>query len=258
MKPQKSVGSAPPTLLSHESELSLSQPRQKTLALTPSSSSLSLKAERRSTGGGNKKDARVNPWRSGQGRFGAGGASEGFTLIELLVATALSAVLISAVLNILACLSRDRARLDRASAVPSPAPLLESLRWDLRNAGSMSQSARGLVLIGHGGIDPQALTPTGRLTRVTYRLVHDKSMQLLVREQEYLDDPALPQHWREIMAVGIKEFVIAADSGQRWDAKGRSMEREPSIAGQATTIPARVRVHADVLSAVADEVITTR
>lgn len=130
----------------------------------------------------------------------------GFTLIEMLLATTISAVLMGAVLMILANLSRDRWRLDRAQSAKSMQPLLEQLRWDLTNATTMSQSPGGqrLTLIGHGGIDPDTLTPTGRLSRVVYRAEHGA----LVREQFYLDDPVRPQQWRELVAAGFKDFAI--------------------------------------------------
>ncbi len=143
-----------------------------------------------------------------------------FTLIELLVATVLSAVLIMAVLAILSGLSRDRIRLTQAQSRPHAEMLVERLRWDLANARTMSQSPDGqsLLLIGHGGIDPDSFSTTGRLARVVYRCHQQGKLSVLTREQEYLDEPARPRAWRNHsprrhQPVGHRR--IRADRGAR-------------------------------------------
>ena len=129
-----------------------------------------------------------------------------FTLVEMLLATTISALVMGAVLMILANLSRDRWRLNRAQAVVSTQPLLEQLRWDLANATTMAQSPDGqrLTLVGNGGIDPDTLTPSGRLAHVVYRADNGA----LVREQYYLDDPVRPQQWRETVAGAFRELTV--------------------------------------------------
>jgi prepilin-type N-terminal cleavage/methylation domain-containing protein len=141
----------------------------------------------------------------------------GFSLIELLLATVLSAVLMAGVLAILSGVVRDRRRLAAAENVPSPDPIIARFQWDLANAQNMSQSSdgRSLSLTGHGGIDPVTLAPNGRLASVSYRLYRDETMNHLVREQHYLDDPAAPRPWRELIATNVTSFrVVALSPGE--------------------------------------------
>ena len=193
------------------------------------------------------------------------GTSGGFTLVELLLATALSAVLMSAVLSILAALSRDRVRLDKARAVPATAPILDRIQWDIRNAVTMSELSQGLVLIGHGGIDPKILTPNGRLTRVTYRTINEGGSRALVREQAYLDDPFRPQPWRGIVAVGVTDLTVSPESGMARDSGSGLVEKTSTDNGGSGTKPAppinmpvRVRIHLDRVSGAVDAVISAK
>ena len=137
-----------------------------------------------------------------------------FSLIELLVATALSAVLMAAVLAILSGIARDRRRLTAVESVPRSQAMVDRIQWDLTNAQSLSPSPDGqsLELIGHGGIDNKTLAPNGRLASVSYLIYPDGVTSYLVREQKYLDDPVAPNPWRELIAVGITDFQVIAQS----------------------------------------------
>jgi prepilin-type N-terminal cleavage/methylation domain-containing protein len=123
-----------------------------------------------------------------------------FTLIEMLMATALTALLLGAVLSVASALARDARRARPALAPQNTDAAFDQLRWDIANASSMSASRDGreLVLIGHGGIDSATMRPTGRLARVAYQ----STAAGLVRRQEYLDDPAHPQAWSELLLAG--------------------------------------------------------
>jgi prepilin-type N-terminal cleavage/methylation domain-containing protein len=150
----------------------------------------------------------------------------GFSLIELLVATALSAMLMAAVLAILAGVSRDRKRLTAAQNLPSPQAMINRFQWDLTNAQTLSQSPDGhsLELIGHCAIDYKTLAPNGRLVTVDYRLYQDGDTSCLVREQKYLDDPAAPSPWRELISIGVTNFRVIARSTDELTAN----QQEPS------------------------------
>jgi prepilin-type N-terminal cleavage/methylation domain-containing protein len=136
---------------------------------------------------------------------------DAFSLVEMLVATALAAVLMAAVLTIAAGVSRDRRRLEVSESTPSPDVMIERIRWDLTNASAMIPSPDGLnlTLIGHGGIDRQTLRPTGRLARVAYHCRRVGSTHCLVREQAYLDDPANPNPWRDLVACDVASLRLA-------------------------------------------------
>jgi prepilin-type N-terminal cleavage/methylation domain-containing protein len=159
----------------------------------------------------------------------------GFTLIELIVATVLSAVLIGGMLTAMAGVARDRRRLAAAQTAPDVSPVLARVGWDLAQADTFAsaEDGRSLVLFGHGAIDRRNLVPTGRLARVTYRIVGDaRHGTCLVREQQLLDDPALPPPWRELVATGTTALHVVGPAAEAPDGR-----RAP---GSARPVPARV------------------
>jgi len=129
----------------------------------------------------------------------------GFTLIELLVAVVISAVLMGGVLVVTAQLSRDARRAAQDAGKADLGGVVDLLQWDLTNARAMSGSADGrtLILVGHGAIDPSSLKPNGRLVRVTYLCQVRRSVPCLLRRQQYIDDPARPQAFTDLVASGV-------------------------------------------------------
>ena len=154
-----------------------------------------------------------------------------FTLLEMLLAVTLSAILMAAVLVVLGGVARDRRAL-RAISTPTHEPLIAQLRWDLANARTMSQAGdrQSLTLIGNGGLDRRMLAPTGRLVAVTYRCIANQ----LVREQEYLDDPARPQRWRETVAWNVRNVAVT------WAGE------DIAVVDAAIPVPPRVHVYLDI------------
>ena len=140
----------------------------------------------------------------------------GFTLIELMLASTLSVLLIGGVLFALSSLSRDT----RATAPKDPTAELKAtldlLQWDLSNARSASQSGdhRSLVLEGHGAIAPDTLRPNGRLARVVYSCQLRGGTWRLTRAQQYLDDPARPQNWTDLVGLGVNAVEVLPVGGQ--------------------------------------------
>jgi prepilin-type N-terminal cleavage/methylation domain-containing protein len=185
----------------------------------------------------------------------------GFSLIELLVATTLSAVLMGAVLMVLAGLSRDRRWIDNAVTQPHMQSTMNCIQWDLANARTMNQSPDGqsLILIGNAGIDSQSLAWTGRLTRVIYRIIPSGKTSMLVREQEYLDDPIRPEHWRELLSVGVKSvqaIPVGGDSAAPEDgpASGNVAELSGGAVDRVKVlrVASRMRVHLETASGPVD------
>src|SRR5262249_34325213 len=105
---------------------------------------------------------------------------------------------------------RDTRRL-AARTNSSAQGIIDLLRFDLANSRSLSQSPDGLtiVLVGHGALDRRALTPNNRLVRVTYRV---DSSGTFTRQQEYLDEPARPQRWNDLVATGVARVDITTTS----------------------------------------------
>lgn len=139
----------------------------------------------------------------------------GFTLIEMLLATVLAGLLMGGVLLMASAVGRDRARVAADEIRPRGTPLVDQLRWDLTNATTFAQldNGKAMILVGHGGLDAQALTPTGRLTRVIYEVRGEGANAALFRRQDYLDDPVRPQSWTELVALDIISFRVLARSG---------------------------------------------
>jgi prepilin-type N-terminal cleavage/methylation domain-containing protein len=133
----------------------------------------------------------------------------GFTLVEILLAVTIATLLMAAVLAMLGGIGRDRRRLAARSESNRPAAAIELLRWDLTNAETISPMVDGVMLQGHGGIDPSSLEPNNRLVRVTYRVRREGGASDLFREQRYLDDPVRPQRWDDLVLRDVRRVAVA-------------------------------------------------
>ncbi|HSZ55759.1 MAG TPA: prepilin-type N-terminal cleavage/methylation domain-containing protein [Tepidisphaeraceae bacterium] len=160
----------------------------------------------------------------------------GFTLIELLVASMLSVVLMGGVLMALGGLARDAKKTAGAEFLVGQQSFVQMLQWDLSNARTMIQAsdAKTLVLIGHGGIDPDTLAPNGRLARVIYFCRLSGGPWCLLRRQEYLDDPIRPRRWTEIVASGVTRVSIVPAGGQ-------TPAPDPQVLADGNELPAGIR-----------------
>jgi hypothetical protein len=170
----------------------------------------------------------------------------------MIVATVLAALLMGGLLLMTGALARDRNRITRAeSGGPLHSTLLDLIRFDLTNAMTMSASADGkfAIFVGHGGLDPQSLQPTGRLTRVTYEIRGSGRDAALFRRQEFLDDPARLQPFTELVADGVQALGFFAGSSDSELVKKRA-EEDDETANLAKrrrqlntfTVPSRVTV----------------
>jgi prepilin-type N-terminal cleavage/methylation domain-containing protein len=179
-----------------------------------------------------------------------------FTLLEMLLATALAAVLMAAVLLMLTGVARDQKHLNAAAAAaavsPSAAPpsartLVDRMRWDIVNAETIDFGRDGssVVLIGHGAIDRQSLTGNARFCQVTYRLASG----CLTREQQYLDNPAQPARWRELVASDVRGFRIAPESTDAFPAD----ENGGVTSATAVTVPSRIRLNLEAQNVSIDQ-----
>jgi prepilin-type N-terminal cleavage/methylation domain-containing protein len=136
-----------------------------------------------------------------------------FTLIEMLVATVLSAVLMLAVLAMMAAVARDRRSLNSLNSAQPDQGMTRLVQWDLQNAQSIARDDRdqSVILVGVCGIDAATLSPNGRLVQVTYRIQHGTND--LWRIQQYLDDPARPAVWQELVASKVSAFNLDPNPG---------------------------------------------
>ncbi len=132
-----------------------------------------------------------------------------FTLIEMLMATVLAAVLLGGVLMVVSAISRDAA----SAAAPGPQslqPAVRLLEWDLSNAATMqlSDDGQSFTLVGNDALDPETLSPTGRMARVVYQI--DPQAHTLAREQRYVDDDIRPEPWIELVANGVTRIDVSS------------------------------------------------
>ena len=187
----------------------------------------------------------------------------GFTLIELLAASALSAVLMVVVLQVIASLARDRvvlARDDAAGPAPWQGHLVENLRWDLLNADEGTAAPNRLRLVGHASLDRETLAPGHRPVTVVYALESLGGRTWLVRRQWPRGGGSDERGWSELVCPDVAGFVVepvtAPEPSELWT---RLRRRRPT--GPATLDPSTrsVRLRVDGPSgAVVDRVIVLR
>ena len=153
---------------------------------------------------------------------------DGFTLIEILLAVTIATVLMAAVLAVLGGIGRDQKRLTAAEKSIRPSAAIELLRWDLINAETITPTADGILLQGHGGIDPSSLEPNNRLTRVTYRIRRERGESNLFREQHYLDDQVRSQPWGDLVMRDVRSIRITPSGNPKPPRVSLQLVREKS------------------------------
>jgi|GEM_PF-3950010 len=108
-----------------------------------------------------------------------------FTIIELLVALAISALLITATLGVVANMSRDLDRLKKVHHKPAwQVNLEQQLQRDLANARRYELTPTQLTLIGHAASTSPTSTPTLRPSRIEYEILSDNDESWLIRRAE--------------------------------------------------------------------------
>ena len=135
-----------------------------------------------------------------------------FTLLELLAASALAAVMMVVMLQVIAALSRDKVALDRKAAADDWTPwqrdLVESLRWDLSHAAEGTAEPNLLKLTGHGALDQATLAPLHRPVTVSYRIEQLGDRSWLVRRQTPRGGAAGGGGWSELVCPDVTRFVL--------------------------------------------------
>jgi len=132
----------------------------------------------------------------------------GFTLVELLAATALSAVLMLAVLQVIGSLGRSRA--PRAGqAMPADADLVELLRHDLAQSTEIRYATSAFTLIGCADIAPGERVASHQPVTVTYSLMPLQGRSWLVRRQtarntRSMDAPSIELVWPDVTGLEVR------------------------------------------------------
>ena len=141
----------------------------------------------------------------------------GFTLIELLAASALAALLMLVLFQVIASLGRSRAALERAAASEKQSAtqtawksdLLDLVRWDLANAADVNLKPGLLTLTGHGALDRQSLAAKQEPVTVVYAIEHRGKADCLVRRQIRRDGSSGGAGWSELVCANVSRFEVS-------------------------------------------------
>jgi prepilin-type N-terminal cleavage/methylation domain-containing protein len=175
----------------------------------------------------------------------------GFTLIELLAASALSALLMLVLFQVIASLGRSRAAMDRAAAgelqsatqTAWKSDLLDLIRWDLANAAGINFKPGRVTLTGHGALDRQSLAAEQEPVIVVYAVERRGKTNCLVRNQVRRDGTSNGAGWSELVCANATTFEMSPV---------RAAHRQ-----QSTTTATRVRI-AGPAGVVLDEVVVVK
>ena len=177
--------------------------------------------------------------------------ASGFTLIELLAASALAALLMLVLFQVIGSLGRSRAALERATAseVQSAtqtawkSDLLELIRWDVANAADVSVKPGLVTLIGHGALDRQSLATKQEPVTVVYAIERRGNAGCLVRRQIRRTGSSGDAGWSEVVCANVTRLEM-------------SPTRSPGIQPSSSS-STRVRIEGPA-GVVLDEVIIVR
>ena len=143
----------------------------------------------------------------------------GFTLIELLAASALSALLMLVLFQVIASLARSRAAMERAAAgelqsatqTAWKSDLLDLIRWDLANAADINLKPGRATLTGHGALDRQSLAAEQEPVIVVYTIERRGKTDCLVRRQVRRDGSAGGRgaDWSELVCANVSTFEMS-------------------------------------------------
>lgn len=134
-----------------------------------------------------------------------------FTLLELLAATALAAVLMVVLLQVVAAMARGKVVLERDAAAhtaPWQADLVENLRWDLTNTVEGTAEPGRLRLSGHGSLDRATLDSGHRPVNVSYAIEQLGGRPWLVRRQSPRGGLTNERGWSELVCPDVASFVV--------------------------------------------------
>lgn len=141
----------------------------------------------------------------------------GFTLIELLAASALSALLMLVLFQVIASLGRSRAAMERVAAgkmqsatqTAWKSDLLDLIRWDLANATETDLKPGRATLTGHGALDRQSLAAAQEPVTVLYAVERRGQSNCLVRRQVRRDGMAGGGGWSELVCANVTAFEVS-------------------------------------------------
>jgi prepilin-type N-terminal cleavage/methylation domain-containing protein len=137
----------------------------------------------------------------------------GFTILEMLVATALTAVLLVAVFQVIGSLGRSRAALARqADNGAWKSDLLGTLRRDLINSTSVDFHRDGITLTGHSSLQHTTLAYEHAPVTVSYGLATIHGRRWLIRTQSARGGLSNESGWTELVCPDVDGFTVKSAS----------------------------------------------
>ena len=163
----------------------------------------------------------------------------GFTLIEVLVTTALAALVMVAVLEVVRSTGRLRAAMDRtAHTEPWADQVLDRIEQDLLQSDLVTTSKTSVVMTGYSSMNTDSTDRTHRPVRVRY-LIEDGEGDVagvLIREQQWLDVESSASITRALCGCRISALQVASVT----DSTGGSNSVQYRIAIQVNDRSERV------------------
>ena len=143
-------------------------------------------------------------------------ARTGFTLIELLAASALAALLMLVLFQVIGSLGRTRAAMSKAASEASgPAAriawksdLLDLLRWDLANAVTIQLEPNRATIEGTGALDRGSLTAGQEPVTVVYAIERRGPHSCLVRRQSARGTATNAAGWSDLVCAYVSAFEL--------------------------------------------------
>lgn len=176
----------------------------------------------------------------------------GFTLIELLAASALAAVLMLVLMQVMASLGRTRAVMRTADEnrdaahTPWKSDLLDLIRRDLANAAEVKFAPDRLTITGHGAIDRRTMQPSHEPVTVVYEI--DRGDRFVRRQSPRGGMTGQPV-WSELVCTGVSRLSIAPVADSR---PNLGMPRPGALSA-----PIRIRIDGPA-GTVVDEIVVIR
>jgi hypothetical protein len=177
-----------------------------------------------------------------------------FTLVELLAASALAAVLMVVLFQVIVSLGRSRAALAAAAGDGRTGPhaawkadLLDTLRRDLANATEVRVGRDEVEITGHGSLDRQTLAAAHEPVTVVYGLVGPAGRASLVRRQSPRGGVTNDRAWSELVCANVSRFSL----------EPVSTARIAIVRPDPLTTPLRLRIASET-ETLLDEVIVAR
>lgn len=167
-------------------------------------------------------------------------ARGGFTMLEVLCATALSAMLMVAVMGLVAGLSRhERILRDKSPQRDWQRKLARQLNADFERAWSLAPLSDGFQLTGPLGRDRATGMPTWKTARASYRVLESPMGPVLVRELATDINRSSSSH-TEVACVGAVAMELCAAAETPTWQPGYSQRFQTKF--QPGPVPNQIRV----------------